>query len=172
MNPKSFIISFLIVLAVALAVGRLVFIKDTKPSTNVTEELPAHTDVDTDTDTDLQTFIQAPKSPLGGARLLNDDKCLTPSQMDIYKQGIVKASKGFLVQKGLSESYFDQHFCVIMVTSENGYARVTYKATFLPYLAWWQHHFPFVLGEDKQPKLQNGIVLIDFSGKIFLFPQL
>ena len=126
------------------------------------------------------TPAQTPKSPLGnnpgGVRLLSDDKCLTSSDIDIYKWGIRGASRGFLIKKGYFETYFDEHFCAIAITfngpEEKGYARVTYKATFQPYLAWWQHHFPIVVDTNGQPRLENGIAIVDSSGKHFLIPEL
>ena len=175
MKQKGFI-NIAIVIGIIILVGIVGYFVLNRSVLPPTSTSP----IQTTTPTANQAFIQTPKSPLGnnprGVRLLSDDKCLTSSDIDIYKWGIRGASKESLIKKGYSESYFDQHFCAIAVEyngkEENGYARVTYKATFLPYLAWWQHHFPVVINADGQPKLQNGLAVIDSSGENFLASEL
>jgi hypothetical protein len=101
--------------------------------------------------------------------------------------GLRNASREFLIEKGLSPSYFDRHFCAISITYEYdtvvrrsggleqltgyGYAWVTYKATFDPYLTWWQHRFPVVVGADKRPLLKDGVAVVDTSGTVALLPE-
>ncbi len=126
------------------------------------------------------TLIEVPKTPLGskvGHKFLKDDKCLTSLDADVYKWGIFEASRKFLIQKGYTRAYFDQHFCPIAINyeynlnPEYGYALVTYKSTFDPYLAWWQHHFPVVIDNNKQPKIQDSMAIIDTSGKTVFVPE-
>ncbi len=177
MSQKGFVNIAIIIGIVVIAViaGYFVLNKQTLPFTEPTSVPITSPTTSNPTPTAEQTFLQTPKSPLGnnpgGVRLLSEDKCLTSSDIDIYKWGISGSSKEFLIKKGYSELYFDQHFCAIAVTYDNGYARVTYKAIFQPYLAWWQHHFPVVVEAGGQPKLQNGLAIVDSSRKNFLVPE-
>lgn len=115
-----------------------------------------------------------------GRGLLKDEKCMIPSSAGPEQWGLRQASREFLIKKGLTASYFDKHFCAIAVTYEYredfpnrgyGVAWVTYKAMFAPYLTWWQHHFPVLVGADKRPELRDGTAAIDLSGKTVLVQE-
>src|SRR5688572_29411912 len=118
------------------------------------------------------------RTPIGGGRLLRDEQCMVASAVSPEQWGLRNASREFVIEKGLSPSYFDGHFCAISIRYEYrtdpgyGYAWVAYKAMFDPYLTWWQHHFPVVIGADKRPLLKDGVAVVDISGTVALVPEL
>ena len=114
---------------------------------------------------------------LAGGKLLKDEKCMVASAAGPEQWGLRQASREFLIKKGLAASYIDEHFCVVSIAYEydpspgSGWVWVTYKAMFDPYVTWWQHRFPVLVGPDTRPLLRDGTAVVDVSGKVALVPE-
>ncbi|MFH1506006.1 MAG: hypothetical protein ABIE94_03360 [archaeon] len=128
-----------------------------------------------------EKVILDPKSPLGpngNGGLLSEDDCLTAGDVETDEWGMYLASKDFLLQKGLSSGYFEDHFCPMKIKYEYhegiirdyGYVRVTYKFTYDPYVAWWQHRFPIFIDDDDQPIFEDGVAVVDTTNESSIIP--
>jgi hypothetical protein len=70
------------------------------------------------------------------------DACLGSSDVTAEEWGLVQASRNFMIAQGYTTDYIDMHYCPTAVRyaytpateriRHYGYARVNYKATFLP----------------------------------------
>jgi hypothetical protein len=123
----------------------------------------------------------APQSPLAGGDLLQDEACLTSADVTAENWGLYLASRSYMVAQGYTEEYVDEHFCPIDFDFQynppterirhSGTGRVTYKATFEPYYAWWQHHFPVFVDDSELPTLTDGAATVDETGEAALIQE-